>query len=209
MNSPGSWKCICSKGWYPEPKDARLPTCKDVNECVDVPNSCPVQSVCVNTAGSYRCNCLAGWRNQGLHACSDINECSEGSYSCPSNSRCVNTQGSYQCHCNSGFSPPVTTSVCNDVNECATGSHSCSSYGNAYCVNTVGSYTCRCNRCYFMSGNQCKRKYPYNLVNLLIKAISLMKYLTKIVISQFLCSQSLKCGLSPSLFLKLNETSLL
>lgn len=53
MNSPGSWKCICNKGWYPDPKDARLPTCKDVNECVDVPNSCPVQSKCVNTEGSY------------------------------------------------------------------------------------------------------------------------------------------------------------
>lgn len=159
VNSPGSWKCICNKGWYPDPKDARLPKCKDINECVEVPNSCPVQSKCVNTEGSYRCSCLLGWRNRGLYTCIDIDECNVWYYQCPSNSRCKNTPGSYECHCNTGFRPRVTTSRCHDVNECATGHYSCSS--NAYCVNNFGSYTCQCNRCYYKSGNQCKRKKLY------------------------------------------------
>ena len=87
MNTPGSWQCRCNNGWYPDPSNARLPTCRDRNECVDKPNACPSQSTCVNTAGSYRCNCLRGWTNQGPHSCIDVNECSRGP--CPSQSRYV------------------------------------------------------------------------------------------------------------------------
>ena len=156
INTPGSWRCQCNNGWYPEPKEASLPTCKDVNECVEDQNACPVQSLCINSAGSYRCDCLAGWRNQGLYACRDIDECSEGTYNCPSNSRCVNTAGSYQCHCNFGYEPPITTSTCQNINECTRGLYSCPS--NAYCVDTDGSYTCHCLQCYYMSGNTCHSK---------------------------------------------------
>ena len=57
VNTAGSWKCVCNNGWYPDPTNARLPTCRDVNECVDKPNACPQESTCINSAGSYRCDC--------------------------------------------------------------------------------------------------------------------------------------------------------
>ena len=157
VNTAGSWKCICNNGWYPDPANARLPTCRDVNECVDKPNACPWQSTCINVAGSYRCNCLSGWRNQGPHSCSDINECSEGTaHRCPSNSRCGNTPGSYRCNCISGWRNRGDYS-CVDINECLEGRYSCP--GNSRCVNTQGAYRCDCNRCFYRSGNRCNGMY--------------------------------------------------
>ena len=157
-NTAGSWNCICNNGWYPDPRNARLPTCRDVNECVNKPNACPSQSTCINSAGSYRCNCLSGWRNQGPHSCTDINECSEGSHSCPSNSRCANTQGSYRCNCVSGWRNQGYYS-CVDIDECSEGRYSCPSYSS--CVNTQGSYRCDCLRCYYKSGNTCHSKCAF------------------------------------------------
>lgn len=82
-----------------------FPTRADVDECVEEPDRCPVQSSssCDNLIGSYHCNCLSGWRNEDSPTCMDINECSAGSYSCPANATCVNTLGSYQCQCNRCF----------------------------------------------------------------------------------------------------------
>ncbi|RCN38340.1 calcium binding EGF domain protein [Ancylostoma caninum] len=38
--------------------------CIDVNEC-DQPNACPPNSRCVNTMGSFRCDCDAGFSADG------------------------------------------------------------------------------------------------------------------------------------------------
>ncbi|MFM2152151.1 MAG: hypothetical protein RL199_586 [Pseudomonadota bacterium] len=51
--------------------------CADVNECLGTPN-CQANSTCVNTVGSYRCDCNAGYMGDGkVSACSAIN-CNAG-----------------------------------------------------------------------------------------------------------------------------------
>ena len=47
-------------GW----RDRGAHTCIDVDECLVGSHSCPSNSRCSNTPGSYRCICLAGWRTK-------------------------------------------------------------------------------------------------------------------------------------------------
>lgn len=120
---------------------------------------CPIPSQCINTPGSYYCVCDPGWEKVSKFQCVDINECSRGIHGCDPRSSCVNSPGSWKCICNKGWYPypeDARLPTCKDINECVDVPNSCSS--NAYCVNTFGSYACHCHRCYYMSGNQCKRK---------------------------------------------------
>lgn len=69
---------------------------------------CGFEATCVNTDGSYRCDCRPGYEKllAGSTAgkCRDINEC-ERSNPCGQNSRCFNTDGSFKCVCADGFIP--------------------------------------------------------------------------------------------------------
>lgn len=50
--------------------------CVDIDECREIPEACSSNEQCVNTMGSYTCNCKTGFRKDNLtQACVDINEC--------------------------------------------------------------------------------------------------------------------------------------
>ncbi|XP_061594740.1 hemicentin-1 [Cololabis saira] len=69
--------------------------CLDINEC-DVRDTC--QHECMNTAGSYRCLCPAGYRLMtNGKTCQDIDECLEQNIQCGANQMCFNMRGGYQC----------------------------------------------------------------------------------------------------------------
>eukprot|EP00117_Sycon_ciliatum_P040000 scpid8599/ scgid3110/ Laminin subunit beta-3; Epiligrin subunit bata; Kalinin B1 chain; Kalinin subunit beta; Laminin B1k chain; Laminin-5 subunit beta; Nicein subunit beta len=77
--------------------------CLDVNECVTGGgHSCPQgRSSCTNTAGSYLCQCSAGYTGDN---CLDMDECSLDVNDCiRSRGSCINTAGSYECVCPEGF----------------------------------------------------------------------------------------------------------
>ena len=66
----GKCVCTCNKGFKKEdPKKIGLDAvCIDINECIegtedapDVP-PCPENSECVNTIGSFKCNCIEGFK---------------------------------------------------------------------------------------------------------------------------------------------------
>ena len=81
----------------------------EINECEASPlspnaDSCGVDSVCVNTVGSYECACGAGRAPVGLSTnpqCADINECELETHACGSKNNCVNTLGGHACACES------------------------------------------------------------------------------------------------------------
>ena len=101
-----------------------LCACIDIDECQISNGNC--EQMCVNTIGSYMCNCSEGFMlNEDLFNCSgmisfccadsvvmtshvlyivDIDECVEGSDSCDTNATCTNTIGNYTCMCNLGYS---------------------------------------------------------------------------------------------------------
>jgi len=116
---------------------------------------CSFNTVCVNTVGSHKCDCLTGfqrgtWRSN-LQSCTDIQECMTPSLNvCGLNTVCVNKAGSYDCQCQGGYEKDQwdgTLKQCKDINECSSGSASAYPVcgANTHCVNTIGSYTCACD----------------------------------------------------------------
>ncbi|RVE49628.1 hypothetical protein evm_005760 [Chilo suppressalis] len=111
---------------------------KDLDECKVRPDVCR-DGRCVNTDGSFRCECAAGYTLDatGL-ACVDADECAADPRVC-GNGTCTNLQGGYQCTCNRGFTEG-SDHTCVDIDECAEGRAMCS----WRCHNTLGSFRCTC-----------------------------------------------------------------
>ncbi|KAM4855500.1 LOW QUALITY PROTEIN: adhesion G protein-coupled receptor E1 [Urocitellus parryii] len=129
----------------------------DIDECF-TSGICPEHSTCVNSVGSYRCSCQAGFFSNGS-TCEDVNECADTT-TCPAYATCTNTVGSYYCTCKQGFlssngqnqfrGPGVE---CKDIDECLT-SGICPEHST--CVNSVGSYRCSCQAGFFSNGSTCE-----------------------------------------------------
>jgi hypothetical protein len=74
--------------------------CADINECAANNGGC--QQNCINTLGSYYCNCSSGYTlNTDGKSCNDSNECATHNGGCQQN--CTNTVGSYYCSCSTGY----------------------------------------------------------------------------------------------------------
>ncbi|CAF3955011.1 unnamed protein product, partial [Adineta steineri] len=93
---------ICRPGYA---IDSTTGNCSDVNECANNQSYCNVEvSSCMNTVGSYLCNCLSGYQSIN-GSCIDINECAVNASACSvyNNTYCVNIKGSYECRCNFNY----------------------------------------------------------------------------------------------------------
>ncbi|XP_068954872.1 fibrillin-3 isoform X1 [Petaurus breviceps papuanus] len=131
--------CPFGHGAVPGPDDSR----EDVNECSENPGIC-VNGVCINTDGSFRCECPFGYSLDytGVN-CVDMDECSVGN-PC-GNGVCANVVGGFECTCDEGFEPgPMMT--CEDINECSLNPLLCA----FRCINTKGSYECTCPSGYML-----------------------------------------------------------
>ncbi|XP_038066276.1 fibrillin-1-like isoform X2 [Patiria miniata] len=137
----------CRPGYYGR-------TCQyDVNECQsESSNQC--SQICINTVGSYRCECNTGYllASNG-RSCTDIDECSM-SRTQDCHHRCVNTPGSYRCECYWGYDlNQANGKECRDNDECAGMTDSC----DQLCMNVGGSYSCDCSMGYeLFSGRRCR-----------------------------------------------------
>ncbi|GBL60123.1 Hemicentin-1, partial [Araneus ventricosus] len=98
INSIGSYKCliICREGY--RRSDDEL-YCLDVNECEEDIHFC--DQICINTIGSYSCECNAGYYLSSGTDCADVDEC--GSSDPPCSHTCVNAPGSFNCLCPEGY----------------------------------------------------------------------------------------------------------
>ncbi|XP_071115970.1 fibrillin-2-like [Haliotis cracherodii] len=148
----------------------------DMNECLKFPGIC-VNGICVNTDGSFRCECRAGYTldNTG-HNCVDANECQDA-FMC-GNGTCTNTEGSFQCSCRQGFAPgPHET--CEDVDECNSPMNACA----FRCLNIPGSFRCVCPMGYRVAddGVHCED------VDECVTPANNCKYDCKNIIGSFLC----------------------
>ncbi|XP_064459913.1 uncharacterized protein LOC135370150 isoform X1 [Ornithodoros turicata] len=129
--------CQCRKG-YQVSHDQK--NCIDRNECLSR-GTCGRNALCVNTEGSFLCQCKAGYEK--IHPspqsrCKDANECAHSP--CGANAKCINSDGGYRCVCPEhmiGNPKEACVSPCDAV-EC--GRHAtCQANGReAACVCDVG-----------------------------------------------------------------------
>jgi hypothetical protein len=122
--------------------------CVDINECSsNTDYNCGDYSYCINTAGSYYCECDPGFYNvmSNPYTCADIDECATGANNCGTRATCFNTIGSYYCECEAGYEYDgyPDTYTCSDIDECALGIDSCPLRSD--CFNTDGAYYCVCH----------------------------------------------------------------
>jgi hypothetical protein len=73
----------------------------DVDECLQHPNLCEPLGSCINTQGSYRCQCPDGYHvDESGTRCEDMDECDDD-LMCQYG--CENMLGGYRCECPIGF----------------------------------------------------------------------------------------------------------
>ncbi|KAM4569870.1 fibulin-1-like [Odontesthes bonariensis] len=138
-NTAGSFHCQQKAGCGDGYIQAATGSCVDVDECL-LGKVCG-RHVCVNLAGSHRCECHSGFVFSSItKLCEDIDECRHYSRR-PCAHRCENTEGSYRCSCITGFKLAHDGRNCEDVNECLNGSHTCAP--GQVCSNTEGSFECQ------------------------------------------------------------------
>ncbi|CAH0559244.1 unnamed protein product [Brassicogethes aeneus] len=99
----------CETGFL---KNQKTGECVDINECEAIPHLC-LGGQCVNTIGSFTCDCLPGQaRNPDTNRCDDRNECEDENVC--RDGRCVNTDGAFFCLCNPGFIQSQDKKFCID-----------------------------------------------------------------------------------------------
>ena len=118
----------------------------DVNECKLKISNCHEHADCMNTEGSYECQCKDGYQGNGI-ICTGISSDSMISMYDALNHR-------------SGWFLNL------DIDECDTGLHDCDK--NANCNNTNGSFLCTCKESSFGNGKECKRKHYFLIAWLLL-----------------------------------------
>ncbi|XP_041785845.1 protein kinase C-binding protein NELL2-like isoform X5 [Anopheles merus] len=165
----------------------QLHTTEDVDECTQQGglngNHCHLNTRCVNTFGSYICECLPGYRRQDKFNCIEMDECKSGENNCHEDADCINTLGSFHCQCKEGYTGnghdcrPVCNQTClnggecrspnvctcrtgyigesceKDLDECTTGLHRCKDTTD--CVNMPGWYFCKCKAGFETKGKDC------------------------------------------------------
>ncbi|WP_411023252.1 hypothetical protein, partial [Salmonella sp. s51228] len=93
--------CQCRDGFITLPDGS----CPDRDECLGQPCLSKFGN-CTNTPGSYRCDCIHGYRGDGITTCENIDECKLHFPTCgPRSTLCQDEIDDtfYICSCRSGF----------------------------------------------------------------------------------------------------------
>jgi hypothetical protein len=131
----GGYVCECAEGF--EGDDPQADGCLDIDECADSPCDEDV-SECLNTEGSYLCDCDGGYELEAGE-CVNIDECERELDNCDPDATCTDRTPGFACECDSGFTGNGVG--CGDIDECELGTHDCDiEYGE--CINTRGSFVC-------------------------------------------------------------------
>ncbi|XP_063788826.1 hemicentin-1-like [Pseudophryne corroboree] len=117
----GNKECSCDEGFIGDGF-----TCCDIDECAFYwSNNC--SDICVNTLGSYTCECRSGYTRSVKDVCVDIDECYDADLNeCHPLAMCSNSAGSYSCSCKAGHygdgfqchPEACTTDICDQGMEC-------------------------------------------------------------------------------------------
>ncbi|KFH18305.1 calcium binding egf domain-containing protein [Toxoplasma gondii MAS] len=137
--------CKCYTG-YEGNNDQPGTDCKDIDECLTM--TCGAHSKCVNTPGSYICQCDSGYTESSAGHCEEIDYCGTGQNQCDTYyADCVQSNGVYTCKCKDFFRGTGTSGNCTPVSgyeylACELLGSSCNSYQECQ-REALGSYSCK------------------------------------------------------------------
>lgn len=153
-NRKGGFTCSCSPGHHLVQLSNGESRCADINECEQrVGQSlCPANAQCINTIGSYFCECKSGFQKsiENERVCLDVDECNEIPGLC--HHQCINFFGGYKCTCNNGYELGPDNRTCIDIDECEVQQMHKLCMG--FCENVPGSYECSCPRGYTLASDR-------------------------------------------------------
>ncbi|XP_059167478.1 fibrillin-2-like [Physella acuta] len=140
-NTEGFYTCDCPVGY-----EAINGTCFNINEC-ETRNICP--QTCIDTPGSFICECRGGFLKLLNGTCKDINECETDKSGCEQ--KCINVPGSSNCDCYPGYRLKDDRKTCekDDVDPCENFYLNCSQG----CTVTNDKAQCFCAIGYMLSNN--------------------------------------------------------
>ena len=111
----------------------------DINECLDLSDLCANGGTCVNTLGSYECDCVGGFT--GPNCETDIDECSPTN-PCLNGGLCIDGLTSFGCNCAEGWEGPtcaINVNINCSPNPCLNGG-SCVDRGTTYECDCTGEF---------------------------------------------------------------------
>ncbi|XP_062552414.1 fibrillin-1-like isoform X2 [Armigeres subalbatus] len=107
-------QCSCRDGFVQN--KTNLAKCVDIDECQS-PNGNNCQQTCINTLGSYTCDCYSGYEKNDLGQCIDVNECLEQNGGCGHKAKCINLAGSFRCVCPPGHKMGKDRKSCLEIKD--------------------------------------------------------------------------------------------
>ncbi|XP_033229535.1 fibrillin-1-like [Belonocnema kinseyi] len=135
-------------------------TCKDINECIEGNEVNICSYGCVNTEGSYYCQCPQGYKiAPDTKSCEDINECSHENAGC--SHFCNNIDGGVECSCPENYRLGDDEKTCQEFDECRLNNGGCSHF----CNNENGNIFCSCPSGMILTddNSECRCKEGYTL----------------------------------------------
>ncbi|KEP65850.1 UNVERIFIED_CONTAM: calcium binding egf domain-containing protein [Hammondia hammondi] len=150
IGAPPVCKCKTGYSGYSDTTDEEHIGCIDLDECSqsDAETICPENASCVNTVGSYRCNCDPGYTMTADSKCEPVDLCAVQKNDCdPYFADCIQSGGTATCYCKAYFTGSGKSGDCVPMTgyenlACTLEGTSCTSYEECTRNIAAGTYSC-------------------------------------------------------------------